>query len=66
MDEKEKAISEMELQPDEVRRVRTALVNYVETALKGSEEGGDGVDVSIFPAALDAINRIWESTRRFS
>lgn len=56
------ASAEMNLTPDEIRRVRAALVDYVEKALSSSGE----VDVRIFPAAVELLTYLLESTSRLS
>lgn len=52
--------TEMNFTPDEIRRMRVALVNYMEKALNG------GVDGQIFPAAVELVTCLLESTSRFS
>ncbi len=52
---------EMNLTPDEIRRMRVALVDYVEKALSSGE-----VDVRIFPAAVELLTYLLESTSRLS
>lgn len=58
--QKNAASMEMNLTPDEICRMRVALVAYMEKALNGE------VDGQIFPAAVELITYLLESTSRFS
>ena len=59
---KNAASAEINLTPDEIRRMRVALVDYVEKALSSSGE----VDGQIFPAAVELLTYLLESTSRLS
>jgi len=56
MTEREEAFAEMELKPEELRRVRASLVNYVEKALGGESP----VNTEFFTSALHSLDRMMD------